>query len=191
MLLPFVILECSRFLDWWHAENTLNFSFVLKHSLQLCSSTNLLHVIMDSCKWSWLHYRNFHEKLFLTSYMNAGFWNLCCKSCVIIQTFFNTIWDLNTILLVSQVSHTQNSPNRNIVQVSFTYWKFVVTFALIYWCLSPWFCRVVHTLSHNFRNATRLDRVRLRLPIEPQNVLVKIIYAGVNASDVSPWICVS
>lgn len=44
---------------------------------------------------------------------------------------------------------------------------------------------VVHTLSHNFRNATRLDRVRLRLPIEPQNVLVKIIYAGVNASDVN------
>ncbi|KAI4990103.1 hypothetical protein ZWY2020_038466 [Hordeum vulgare] len=28
---------------------------------------------------------------------------------------------------------------------------------------------VVHTLSHNFRNATRLDRVRLRLPIEPQS----------------------
>jgi len=44
---------------------------------------------------------------------------------------------------------------------------------------------VVHTLSHNFRNATRLDRVRLRLPIEPQNALVKIIYAGVNASDVN------
>uniref|UniRef100_A0ACD5YHA3 Uncharacterized protein n=1 Tax=Avena sativa TaxID=4498 RepID=A0ACD5YHA3_AVESA len=44
---------------------------------------------------------------------------------------------------------------------------------------------VVHTLSHNFRDATRLDRVRLRLPIEPQNVLVKIIYAGVNASDVN------
>ncbi|CAM0951698.1 unnamed protein product [Alopecurus aequalis] len=44
---------------------------------------------------------------------------------------------------------------------------------------------VVHTLSHNFRDATRLDRVRLRLPIEPQNALVKIIYAGVNASDVN------
>ncbi|KAM3257951.1 hypothetical protein ACQJBY_049961 [Aegilops geniculata] len=44
---------------------------------------------------------------------------------------------------------------------------------------------VVHTLSHNFRNATRLDRVRLRLPIEPQSALVKIIYAGVNASDVN------
>ncbi|KAL6846276.1 hypothetical protein ACP4OV_023724 [Aristida adscensionis] len=44
---------------------------------------------------------------------------------------------------------------------------------------------VVHTLSHNFRNATRLDRVQLRLPIKAHNVLVKIIYAGVNASDVN------
>ncbi|KAG8057012.1 hypothetical protein GUJ93_ZPchr0002g24337 [Zizania palustris] len=44
---------------------------------------------------------------------------------------------------------------------------------------------VVHTLSHNFRNATRLDRVRLRLPVEPHSALVKIIYAGVNASDVN------
>ncbi|EEC84707.1 hypothetical protein OsI_31662 [Oryza sativa Indica Group] len=44
---------------------------------------------------------------------------------------------------------------------------------------------VVHTLSHNFRDATRLERVRLRLPVEPHNALVKIIYAGVNASDVN------
>ncbi|WVZ65207.1 hypothetical protein U9M48_014613 [Paspalum notatum var. saurae] len=44
---------------------------------------------------------------------------------------------------------------------------------------------VAHTLSHNFRNSTRLERVRLRLPIEPHNALVKIIYAGVNASDVN------
>ncbi|OEL34701.1 Zinc-binding alcohol dehydrogenase domain-containing protein 2, partial [Dichanthelium oligosanthes] len=44
---------------------------------------------------------------------------------------------------------------------------------------------VVHTLSHNFRSATRLARVRLRLPIEPHSALVKIIYAGVNASDVN------
>ncbi|PWZ12365.1 Prostaglandin reductase-3 [Zea mays] len=49
----------------------------------------------------------------------------------------------------------------------------------------PGIYRVVHTLSHNFRNATRLERVRLRLPIEPHNTLVKIIYAGVNASDVN------
>ncbi|KAL6656142.1 hypothetical protein ACP70R_006968 [Stipagrostis hirtigluma subsp. patula] len=44
---------------------------------------------------------------------------------------------------------------------------------------------VVHTLSHNFRSATKLDCVRLRLPIEAHSALVKIIYAGVNASDVN------
>ncbi|XP_047048063.1 prostaglandin reductase-3-like [Lolium rigidum] len=44
---------------------------------------------------------------------------------------------------------------------------------------------VAHTLSHNFRNATRIDRVRLRLPMKPHSALVKIIYAGVNASDVN------
>ncbi|TQD79340.1 hypothetical protein C1H46_035114 [Malus baccata] len=44
---------------------------------------------------------------------------------------------------------------------------------------------VVHTLSHNFRNATSMVRAPLRLPIEPHSVLVKIIYAGVNASDVN------
>ncbi|GJN33785.1 hypothetical protein PR202_gb22408 [Eleusine coracana subsp. coracana] len=45
--------------------------------------------------------------------------------------------------------------------------------------------KVVHTLSHNFRNATRLERVRFTLPIEPHSALVKVIYAGVNASDVN------
>ncbi|ONM55489.1 ARP protein (REF) [Zea mays] len=44
---------------------------------------------------------------------------------------------------------------------------------------------VVHTLSHNFRNATRLERVQLRFPIKAHSALVKIIYAGVNASDVN------
>lgn len=44
---------------------------------------------------------------------------------------------------------------------------------------------VVHTLSHHFRNATQIIRVPLRLPIEPNHVLLKIIYAGVNASDVN------
>ncbi|XP_050260145.1 uncharacterized protein LOC126705295 [Quercus robur] len=44
---------------------------------------------------------------------------------------------------------------------------------------------VVHTLSHNFRNATRIVSTPLRLPIKPHHVLVKIIYAGVNASDVN------
>ncbi|XP_030524997.1 prostaglandin reductase-3 [Rhodamnia argentea] len=44
---------------------------------------------------------------------------------------------------------------------------------------------VVHTLTHNFRDATRTVRMPLRLPIDPQHVLVKILYAGVNASDVN------
>ncbi|KAG2703584.1 hypothetical protein I3760_06G145500 [Carya illinoinensis] len=44
---------------------------------------------------------------------------------------------------------------------------------------------VVHTLSHNFRNATCIVSTPLRLPIKPNHVLVKIIYAGVNASDVN------
>ncbi|PON69113.1 Polyketide synthase, enoylreductase domain containing protein [Parasponia andersonii] len=44
---------------------------------------------------------------------------------------------------------------------------------------------VVHTLTHNFRSATRIVRLPLKLPIESRHVLVKIIYAGVNASDVN------
>lgn len=44
---------------------------------------------------------------------------------------------------------------------------------------------VVHTLSHNFRGATSVVHTPLRLPIKPDHVLVKIIYAGVNASDVN------
>lgn len=44
---------------------------------------------------------------------------------------------------------------------------------------------IVHALDHNFRGATRIVRAPLRLPIEPHHVLVKIIYAGVNASDVN------
>ncbi|PSS29350.1 Zinc-binding alcohol dehydrogenase domain-containing protein [Actinidia chinensis var. chinensis] len=44
---------------------------------------------------------------------------------------------------------------------------------------------VVHTLSHNFRSATSVVHTPLRLPIKPDNVLVKIVYAGVNASDVN------
>ncbi|CAI0447150.1 unnamed protein product [Linum tenue] len=44
---------------------------------------------------------------------------------------------------------------------------------------------IVHTLSHNFRNATRIVRTPLKLPLGPHQVLVKIIYAGVNASDVN------
>ncbi|KAL1561044.1 15-hydroxyprostaglandin dehydrogenase (NAD(+)) [Salvia divinorum] len=44
---------------------------------------------------------------------------------------------------------------------------------------------VVHTLSHNFQSATRVVRAPLRLPLKPDYVLMKIIYAGVNASDVN------
>ncbi|XAR59461.1 15-hydroxyprostaglandin dehydrogenase (NAD(+)) [Bertholletia excelsa] len=44
---------------------------------------------------------------------------------------------------------------------------------------------VVRTLSHNFRSATSIVRKPLRLPIKPGHVLVKVIYAGVNASDVN------
>lgn len=58
---------------------------------------------------------------------------------------------------------------------------FVLLMIVSFLCL----CRVVHTLSHNFRNATRLERVQLRFPIKAHSALVKIIYAGVNASDVS------
>ncbi|KAI3769872.1 hypothetical protein L6452_00986 [Arctium lappa] len=43
----------------------------------------------------------------------------------------------------------------------------------------------VHTLNHNFRSATSIVRAPLRLPIKPDHVLLKIIYAGVNASDVN------
>lgn len=55
------------------------------------------------------------------------------------------------------------------------------------WCFVSLF-RVVHTLTHNFRKATWIVRAPLPLPIEPNHVLLKIIYAGVNASDVSQWL---
>uniref|UniRef100_A0A803LNU0 Enoyl reductase (ER) domain-containing protein n=1 Tax=Chenopodium quinoa TaxID=63459 RepID=A0A803LNU0_CHEQI len=44
---------------------------------------------------------------------------------------------------------------------------------------------VVHSLNHNFRAATRIQRTPLGLPIKQHHVLVKILYAGVNASDVN------
>ncbi|KAL7593241.1 hypothetical protein Lser_V15G34501 [Lactuca serriola] len=43
---------------------------------------------------------------------------------------------------------------------------------------------IIHTLTRNFRNATRIVRAPLKLPIKPDHVLLKIIYAGVNACDV-------
>ncbi|CAI9783544.1 unnamed protein product [Fraxinus pennsylvanica] len=47
---------------------------------------------------------------------------------------------------------------------------------------------IVHTLSHNFRSATSVVRAPLRLPLKPDDFLMKIIYAGVNASDERPII---
>ncbi|KAK3024507.1 hypothetical protein RJ639_043699 [Escallonia herrerae] len=44
---------------------------------------------------------------------------------------------------------------------------------------------VVHTLSHKFRSATSIVRAPLRFPIKSDHVLLKVIYAGVNASDVN------
>ncbi|XP_076956313.1 uncharacterized protein LOC143631425 [Bidens hawaiensis] len=44
---------------------------------------------------------------------------------------------------------------------------------------------IVRTLSHNFRSATSIVRAPLKLPIKPGHVLFKVIYAGVNASDVN------
>ncbi|KAF6138982.1 hypothetical protein GIB67_010708 [Kingdonia uniflora] len=67
------------------------------------------------------------------------------------------------------------------IQIPQSYEKMVVYDIFFFLRVS----RVVHTLSHNFRNATNIVRAQLRLPIEPDHVLVKIIYAGVNASDVN------
>ncbi|KAJ6835416.1 prostaglandin reductase-3 [Iris pallida] len=44
---------------------------------------------------------------------------------------------------------------------------------------------VVQILSHNFRTATKIVQAQLSLPIKEQHALVKVIYAGVNASDVN------
>ncbi|KAJ0974948.1 hypothetical protein J5N97_016913 [Dioscorea zingiberensis] len=44
---------------------------------------------------------------------------------------------------------------------------------------------VVHSLDHNFRAATKIVPSQLSLPIKPGHALVKVLYAGVNASDVN------
>uniref|UniRef100_A0A7N0T0R8 Enoyl reductase (ER) domain-containing protein n=1 Tax=Kalanchoe fedtschenkoi TaxID=63787 RepID=A0A7N0T0R8_KALFE len=44
---------------------------------------------------------------------------------------------------------------------------------------------VIHRLSHNFRSASRIVHASLKQPLKSDHVLVKIIYAGVNASDVN------
>ncbi|KAA3468061.1 putative quinone oxidoreductase [Gossypium australe] len=49
--------------------------------------------------------------------------------------------------------------------------------------LSLFVFSVVHTWSQNFRDATHIISAPLRLPLEPDQVLLKVIYAGVNAGD--------
>ncbi|KAL2613698.1 hypothetical protein R1flu_025390 [Riccia fluitans] len=44
---------------------------------------------------------------------------------------------------------------------------------------------IIHKLSSDFRAATRVVTVPLRLPVKPGHVLIKHIYAGVNASDIN------
>ncbi|KAK8485190.1 hypothetical protein V6N13_128761 [Hibiscus sabdariffa] len=44
---------------------------------------------------------------------------------------------------------------------------------------------VVHNFSHHFRDATHVISAPLRLPLESDQVLLKVIYAGVNAGDVN------
>ncbi|XP_039001824.1 probable quinone oxidoreductase [Hibiscus syriacus] len=44
---------------------------------------------------------------------------------------------------------------------------------------------VVHTLGHHFRDATHVISSPLKLPLESDQVLLKVIYAGVNAADVN------
>eukprot|EP00249_Psilotum_nudum_P024809 c29298_g1_i3 orf=333-2243(+) len=44
---------------------------------------------------------------------------------------------------------------------------------------------VVHSLNINFRIATKLVSTTLELPIKEGHVLVKYIYAGINASDIN------
>ena len=50
---------------------------------------------------------------------------------------------------------------------------------------SPFLCSIVHMLNHNFRAATKIVRADLRLTsLKADQVLIKVLYAGVNASDV-------
>ncbi|KAE8667868.1 ARP protein (REF) isoform 2 [Hibiscus syriacus] len=44
---------------------------------------------------------------------------------------------------------------------------------------------VVHSFSHHFRDATHVISAPLRLPLESDQVVLKVIYAGVNAGDVN------
>lgn len=44
---------------------------------------------------------------------------------------------------------------------------------------------VVHTLSSNFRAATKVVTVTYKPPVKPGHVLIKYLYVGINASDVN------
>lgn len=44
---------------------------------------------------------------------------------------------------------------------------------------------VVHTLSSDFRAATKVVTVPYRLPVKPGHVLIKYLYVGINASDIN------
>ena len=45
--------------------------------------------------------------------------------------------------------------------------------------------RVVHKLSSNFRDATKIVTVPYDLPVKPGHILIKYLHVGINASDVS------
>jgi threonine dehydrogenase-like Zn-dependent dehydrogenase len=49
-------------------------------------------------------------------------------------------------------------------------------------------CSVVHKLSADFRAATKIVTVFYKPPVKPGHILIKVLYAGVNASDVSPLV---
>lgn len=44
--------------------------------------------------------------------------------------------------------------------------------------------RVVHKLSSDFRDATKIVTVPYNLPVKPGHILIKYLHVGVNASDV-------
>ncbi|KAG0624469.1 hypothetical protein M758_3G250400 [Ceratodon purpureus] len=44
---------------------------------------------------------------------------------------------------------------------------------------------VVHTLSSDFRAATRVVTVNYKPPVKPGHVLIKYLYVGINASDIN------
>ncbi|CAM6102136.1 unnamed protein product [Calypogeia fissa] len=44
---------------------------------------------------------------------------------------------------------------------------------------------IIHKLTHDFRAASKIVTVHLKMPVKPGYVLIKYLYAGVNASDVN------